>query len=696
MLGQREFRFLGTAWSRSARPWTGRVPVPGTERPPLEGFFLRKFVPWLLMSLSPWIGLRHLQAAAEGLVCEPSSGYVGTGFVHGPFTPPVQTYSLSNASDTAIDWALEPSQPWISAFESSGRLEAGAATNFTLFPNTLALDLPTGEHVAVVTLTNLTSGAGLALEVQLNLGTPGPAEVEFLERSLVNARQLILSGQPGDPFLVQSSTNLNDWQIVKKGQFEAATATVDFDTEFDAQRYFRALTEGSNAVPARLVLTNAFVKDAQKIRVTGDPGGAYLMESSTNQTDWFPVSVLKVPPSGSLIFTNAQTEENSNRVYRATPSVMVLTDVVHEVLIAGQSLALGVKGSPVLSTEPSPVDFRFVTDGTGGVLSPLREVGVETIASGAARQASLEDLNYRMLFSNVALGGALYGQLKKGTFPYNRGILHIRDAPPALSCLGLRSLPAAIFVVHGEGDHIDPAYGQNIRQWQADYETDIRNVTGQDVAVPMFHSQASAWTSPGNGSASTTLGAFLVLEESELHPDKTILVCPKYYFTYADGIHLTNSSYRWLGEYYGKVYRKVIVEGGTWQPLKPDSIVRTGTNISARFHVPVPPLVLDANLVSDPGRFGFEFYDGTGAPPAITDVQLAEPDRVLITLSAEPLGSNERLRYAYTGIPGNGGGPLTGPRGNLRDSDPELSLEGNTLYNWCVHFDKPVLVKPVE
>jgi hypothetical protein len=203
----------------------------------------------------------------------------------------------------------------------------------------------------------------------------------------------------------------------------------------------------------------------------------------------------------------------------------------------------------------------------------------------------------------------------------------------------------------------------------------------------MFHSQASAWTT---GENQFTVGAFKVLEESERNPDKTILVCPKYYFPYSDGIHLTNAAYRWLGEYYGKAYRTVVVEGNTWTPLKPERITRTNTVITALFHVPVPPLVLDTNMVVDPGNYGFTFADGTSTPPAIASVELVGPDTVRLILSAEPAGSNERLRYAFSGVPGSWGGPETGPRGNLRDSDPEPSLYGNPLYNWCVHFDKPV------
>src|SRR5262249_9079295 len=134
----------------------------------------------------------------------------------------------------------------------------------------------------------------------------------------------------------------------------------------------------------------------------------------------------------------------------------------------------------------------------------------------------------------------------------------------------------------------------------------------------------------------------------------------------------------------------VVVDGGTWTPLKPKTITRAGAVITVTFDVPTPPLVMDTALVSNPGNFGFEYTDSSASPPTINSVQVTGPTTVQITLSATPAGANQRLRYAYSGVPGNPGGPTTGPRGNLRDSDAEASLYGNTLYNWCVHFDKLV------
>ncbi len=105
------------------------------------------------------------------------------------------------------------------------------------------------------------------------------------------------------------------------------------------------------------------------------------------------------------------------------------------------------------------------------------------------------------------------------------------------------------------------------------------------------------------------------------------------------------------------------------------------------FHVPVPPLVVDTTLVTNPGSFGFEVTD-EGAPAlAIASVALSGPDAVKIVLNRAPAGA-ARLRYAHTGTLNASSGPTTGPRGNLRDSDATPSRSGEPLYDWCIHFDE--------
>ncbi len=115
-----------------------------------------------------------------------------------------------------------------------------------------------------------------------------------------------------------------------------------------------------------------------------------------------------------------------------------------------------------------------------------------------------------------------------------------------------------------------------------------------------------------------------------------------------------------------------------------------GAILRIKFLVPKPPLVFDTTLITNPGNLGFEFAEDGAAPAVISQVALEGADTVKITLSKAPSGGNAKVRYAFTGTSGQNAGATTGPRGNLRDSDPAVSRHGYPLYNWAVHFELPV------
>jgi hypothetical protein len=169
--------------------------------------------------------------------------------------------------------------------------------------------------------------------------------------------------------------------------------------------------------------------------------------------------------------------------------------------------------------------------------------------------------------------------------------------------------------------------------------------------------------------------------------------------TFSNGPHLTNTSYRQMGEYFAKAYRSVIIEGKPWIPLRPQpaSITCTEHAVDVAFDVPVPPLVFDTTLVAQAKAYGFSVVNGSGKVVPISSVSLTGPSSVHIALGSAISGSNNRLQYAYgsDGYPTcppsalTCNGSQTGPRGNLRDSDSTRSLYGNKLYNWAVQFEEP-------
>jgi hypothetical protein len=155
----------------------------------------------------------------------------------------------------------------------------------------------------------------------------------------------------------------------------------------------------------------------------------------------------------------------------------------------------------------------------------------------------------------------------------------------------------------------------------------------------------------------------------------------------ADCIHFTAASNRRLGAYFAEAYAQVVVQGKPWEPLRPTAVTRAGKVVTVRYAVPVPPLVIDLESVVDPGAYGFAFEDQADETPYIESVDLAGPDSIAITLSAEPTGSGKRLRYGQNATPKTCPGPKEGPRGNVHDSSEAGTSQGEPLWNWSVIFD---------
>lgn len=383
---------------------------------------------------------------------------------------------------------------------------------------------------------------------------------------------------------------------------------------------------------------------------------------------------------------------------------------IHHVLVTGQSNAIGTMSIPPLTTE-QPYDnlmfdtgvlkaesewFRKLVPLVEGDLMPGKVYRVETLSSGFANLVSKtarEELGTKhdVLVSIHGVGGMPYPALMKGTKPYAAGLLEVFHAQNLARATKKSYVVSAVITVHGEADHADgnPLYEPSLRVWQRDYEKDVREITGQKDPIPLFETQISNW--PRYGQATSRIPDDQLTAHIKA-PGKVILVGPKYHLPYgSDGIHLANEGQRHMGEDYAKAYKRVVLEGGTWEPLRPKAVTRDGNEITITFHVPAPPIVLDPNLVSNPGNFGFEYHEGSASPPKIASVTVTGPDTVKVTLTGAPdPKARKRIRYAYTSHPSAHAGPTSGPRGNLRDSDPTVSRHGYALFNWCVHFDEAV------
>lgn len=343
---------------------------------------------------------------------------------------------------------------------------------------------------------------------------------------------------------------------------------------------------------------------------------------------------------------------------------------------------------------------------------------VETMSSGLANQATklakekYGKASFDSLVSLHGRSGNAYICLRKGgckwwdgqTYvkPFDDATKQIEDGYALAKAAGKSYVVRAVTAIHGEHDHYSLTgdysyfpmektdgsggmvndYGEALEEWQRDYEATAKSITGQTQSVPLLVSQYSHW----NDGPHTQI-SFMQLAAHERSKGKVVVVGPTYVLPYSSNcLHFLSDAERWLGEYFAKAYTRMAVEGRPWEPLRPTSATLAGNVITVKYHVPVPPIVIDTKLVSQAESFGFEL--GGDAAPAITKVEVTGPDTVQITLASSWTGTTKRIRYAYT-FSGCMNGK-TSARGNIRDSDTTASQAGYDLSNWSVHFDLPL------
>ncbi|MBP9715189.1 MAG: fibronectin type III domain-containing protein [Candidatus Pacebacteria bacterium] len=430
-------------------------------------------------------------------------------------------------------------------------------------------------------------------------------------------------------------------------------------------------------------------------------GGVYSAISGATSVNYTVVSadLTKYLKFEVTPVSNTSPTDGTPVLSSATSQVSEI-DYVNQILSTGQSLSVGVASSPALTTT-QPYSNLMLSGGNGGLGSggsfiPLVEASVETISSSMANTITANDTgnDFDVAVSLHGVSGYTYSQLKKGQSPFTTGMTQVTNAKSAAIALGRTSRVIGVTTIHGETDNFNGISGATyqgyLEEWQNDYDTDVKAITGQSNEVILFLDQMSSFMSSYANDATSEIPIYQ-LYAAEENPAEIVLVAPKYFFNYSDRHHLTGASSRWLGEYYGKVIKKVVIDHETWRPLSPDSAIRSGNIIDVNFHVPAGVLAFDTTLVSARTNKGFEYYDSTSSA-TISSVAILDDDTVRITLSGTPTGANQRVRYAYTGVPGTDTGAQNAgsAAGNLRDTDPYTSLYGNTLYNWAVHFDEAV------
>lgn len=464
---------------------------------------------------------------------------------------------------------------------------------------------------------------------------------------------------------------------------------------------------------------------ANHVKSTGYLSGKYTIEKGSYY-------VVQLTTSDDSVLTNGEADKIAVKFQ----DVVKEDNTLYHIIVTGQSLAVGSEGNPALTTQ-TPLEYigkcyQFnggsrPTDGqvndTGAETIPVSDACLENFGSLFEQNHTLElddngttRLGYQgetidsamgywfseltgkhVLVSNHAVGGLGYIGLRKGTVPYANSIRAVKHAKEICNRLGWNYKVFAVAVVHGEADTdagISAAdYAVYMYQWQNDYDSDIKAITGQVENVQMFMSQTASSSKYNKTYGTVANGTFLAaVNDPDIH-----LVCPLYSYplTYAS-VHMNNYGYRFLGEFFGNIMGRYF--NGQLDPaLYPVSSTLTSNVISISFNnVPtLASLAYDGSNVSavSDGNWGFELVDDINGV-SITGVSI-DNNTIHVTLSGAPSG-DAKISYAYKSLSDELGkiGASEGVRGNLRNT-----WSFNTMFDdtgvtecpmWCAIFCVPV------
>jgi Pro-kumamolisin, activation domain/Domain of unknown function (DUF5011)/Cadherin-like domain/Immunoglobulin domain len=125
-----------------------------------------------LTNLTGGIGHSRLFTLQVGdpLAILPTNGFAASGPVGGPFNLTSQSLLLTNLSGATVDWSLTGLPSWLTATLGSGTLPAFGGSAVALNLNSVSSNLPAGNYIANLTITDVTSGFSQTRQFTLSVG----------------------------------------------------------------------------------------------------------------------------------------------------------------------------------------------------------------------------------------------------------------------------------------------------------------------------------------------------------------------------------------------------------------------------------------------------------------------------------------------------------------------------------------------
>ena len=377
----------------------------------------------------------------------------------------------------------------------------------------------------------------------------------------------------------------------------------------------------------------------------------------------------------------------------------------------GQSLSRGAGSFPIISTKQpyqnvmfkSGVLTRFMDAHDFSDFAPLIEVDngqwegetpmsalANTTTSAYIKEGKRPE-DYKFLVTSSGMGGQRIEVLSKGNSLYTGMLEQVKSAVTVANNKGGTVSVWAVTWTQGEDNYANNTtkadYYNMLKKLHDDISVDVKSLTGQDFAPIMIMYQVTSHRKYGRDDNQIAIAQYETCENF----NSMIMATPIYFLNHvSDDLHLTADSSYQLGKYYSQALKYVIDTGKKWQPLKPKHVLGQKRIIDIEMNK--SGLVFDTTTVNRTHNLGFDIFNVNGElVNIIENVSIEGDNRVKIKLNQD-LPKDCYLCYAKgrSGDP-NIGGPVEGPRGNLRDNADTVGYQdstGSTRYmnNWCVAF----------
>ncbi|MCU0748473.1 MAG: M12 family metallo-peptidase [Akkermansiaceae bacterium] len=276
-----------------------------------------------------------------------------SGLQGGPFIPQTLSYTVSNAGETPLVWAVASNVPWIELNPQGGTLAPGASTTVTASFTSAVNGLAGGSYTGSIQFTNSTSGLGSDTR-NIQLSVIGASAL-----SVGPGQNFAASGPAGGPFAPASTT----YTLTNSGGMAmswAATASLPWIAvnppsgilaPAESTQVTVSFNQAANGLSANTyqgsvdfinsdngvgnASRNVTLQVTQPLRFTasgktsgglfqmtlqGFPGTAVVLEATDNLSSWLPIANGQIGLDGTLILSDPESLTRPSRFYRATPA----------------------------------------------------------------------------------------------------------------------------------------------------------------------------------------------------------------------------------------------------------------------------------------------------------------------------------------------------------------------------------------